>query len=71
MIFAAPFSPLFDVRNLAAAVVDLSLSLSELLDGDDVDNDGPIKLGERSLILTLPLLTTNIVSSILIMVKAW
>jgi len=57
--------------SFAAAVVDLSLSMSELLDGDDVDNDSAIKLGERSMVLTLPLLTTNIVSSILIMVKAW
>ena len=59
------------VRIAAAAVVDLSLSLSELLDGDDIDTNSAIKLGERSLILTLPVLITNVVASCLIIVKAW
>lgn len=53
-------------------MVDATLSLVELdVHHRVIDYSSNAQIGERALILVLPLLVTNLVSTTLIAVKAW
>ncbi|KAI0054803.1 hypothetical protein BV25DRAFT_1922360 [Artomyces pyxidatus] len=62
----------FMLGTIAAAGTDVGLSLAQLFGTHDiVDDQSPVKGGERALTLVGPTLGTNIVATSLIAYKAW
>ncbi|KAE9400827.1 hypothetical protein BT96DRAFT_1018635 [Gymnopus androsaceus JB14] len=61
-----------NMEFIASEATDAGLTLSQLFnDNTSSNNLGPIKGGERAMILVLPTLATNLVSMFLITLKAW